>query len=78
MIRLRPKASHSADGMYLMIGNEVDVARADHVVDDFAELIYFVRFSEHAAEAKVLIAAHGCVGRVIAGNDRVHSRIDLD
>ena len=61
-----------------MQADDVDPARFDHVVNNFAELGRFVRFGDDAAESEILIAAHRRVGRVTAGNDRVHGGIDLD
>src|SRR4029077_11219358 len=68
----------SADGLQRVIGHDVDLARFDNVVDDFAELGCFVRLGDDAAEAEVLITAHGCVGGVTAGNDPIHGGVDLD
>ena len=52
-----------------MQADDVDPARFDHVVNNFAELGRFVRFGDDAAESEILITAHRRVGRVTAGND---------
>src|ERR1051326_1350234 len=56
----------------------VDRAGSDDFVDGFAEIGRFVRFGDHAAETKILVATHGGIVGVTAGDNCVHGRIDLD
>jgi len=50
-----PEANALAHGLHRIFGQDLDVARFDHFVNDLAELGCFVRFRNHATEPEVLV-----------------------
>ena len=75
---MNPSRHAGGETAALDVPTIVHVAGGDDFVDGFAKLGRFVRFRDNAAETEILVATHGRVGGVTAGDNGVHGGIDLD